>query len=133
MSARYQGIKAEHLAKTVDLELSVYNENITRQIQTAGKISMRHLVQETKKTAPVGNRSKHYRDSISSKKISENRRSVKYIWYVKGSDYRLSHLLERGHANRDGGRTPGTHFIEKASEPILKDYVETVEDILRNG
>lgn len=133
-SARYHGVKAEDLGKAVDLELSMYNEMINRQIETAGKISMRHLVNETKKTAPVGNRYKHYRDSISSKKISHSRlSSVTYVWYVKGSDYRLSHLLERGHANRDGGRTPGTHFIEKASDPILKDYVEQVEEILRNG
>ena len=94
---------------------------------------MSRLVKETKTTAPVGHRQKHYRDSIKSKKTSETDRSVEYVWYVAGSDYRLSHLLENGHALRDGGRVEGTHFIQKASDPILEEYLKAVEEVIKNG
>ena len=94
---------------------------------------MSRLVKETKATAPVGKRRKHYRDSITSKKQSESYRSVSYLWYVKGSDYRLSHLLENGHALRNGGRTRATHFIKNASDSVLEDYVRAVEEVVRNG
>ena len=94
---------------------------------------MKQLVKDTKATAPVGNRQKHYRDSIKSKKTRETDQKIELTWYVDGSDYRLSHLLEKGHALRDGGRTTGTHFIQNASDPILEDYIKAVEEVIKNG
>jgi len=126
-------VKIDGLSEAIVKELTIYNRNVTENIKKQSKASMNELVKETKKTAPVGKRQKHYRDSISSKKISENDRGATYVWYVKGSDYRLSHLLEKGHALRNGGRTKGTHFIERASEPILKDFEKKVEEIVKNG
>ena len=90
------------------------------------------LVKNTKATAPVGNRRKHYRDNIKSKEI-KNLRGSTYIWYVDGSDYRLSHLLENGHALRNGGRVEGTHFIKNAPDPIIEQYLKAVEEVIKNG
>ena len=112
--------------------LKVWDRDINEAIDKEAKESVKQLVKETKATAPVGRRQKHYRDSIKSKS-RKTTRTTTYIWYVDGSDYRLSHLLENGHALRNGGRTKGTHFIKKASEPILEQYVKNVEDILKNG
>jgi hypothetical protein len=126
-------IGIEQLSEAIEQELTIYNNNVIDGIKTQAKKSMSELVKKTKATAPVGKRKRHYRDNISSKKLSENDRSVSYIWYVKGSDYRLSHLLEHGHAKKNGGRTRATHFIENASTPILDDYVHKVEEVIKNG
>lgn len=121
------------LGDAIERELTLYNNNVIEGIKNEAKRSVKQLVKDTKATAPVGNRQKHYRDSISSKKTMETDRAVEYTWYVKGSDYRLSHLLEDGHALRDGGRTRGTHFIERATDPILEEYLKAVEEIIENG
>ena len=121
------------LGDEIAKELTLYSDSVITGIKKEAKSSMSRLVKQTKATAPVGHRQKHYRDSITSKKQSEDSRSVSYVWYVKGSDYRLSHLLEDGHALRDGGRTEGTHFIEKASNPILEEYIRAVEEVINNG
>lgn len=126
-------IGIEELGEAIARELTIYGENVIEGIKREAKSSMSRLVKDTKATAPVGNRQKHYRDSIKSKKISENDRSVSYLWYVAGSDYRLSHLLENGHALRNGGRVEGTHFIEKASDPILEEYIQAIEEVIKNG
>lgn len=126
-------IGVEELGAAIAKELTIYGENVIEGIKNEAKSHVKQLVKDTKATAPVGNRSKHYRDSITSKKTAETDRSIEYTWYVKGSDYRLSHLLEKGHALRDGGRTEGTHFIQNASDPILEDYLKAVEEVIKNG
>lgn len=126
-------IDVDQLGEAIAKELTIYSDNVIEGIKNEAKSHVKQLVKDTKTTAPVGHRSKHYRDSITSKKTMETDRSIEYTWYVKGSDYRLSHLLEKGHANRDGGRTPGTHFIQNASDPILEDYIKAVEEVIKNG
>lgn len=123
----------DQLSEAIANELTLYHDNIIAGIKKEAKSHMSKLVKETKATAPVGKRSRHYKDSITSKKLSEDSRSVVQVWYVKGSDYRLSHLLEKGHATRNGGRTRGTHFIQNATDPILESYVKAVEEVIKNG
>lgn len=128
-----KSITSDQIATAINRELTLYGEKVIVGVKKEAKNYMNQLVKETKATAPVGNRSKHYRDSITSKKMDENNRSITYLWYVAGSDYRLSHLLEKGHALRDGGRTAGTHFIQNASDRILREYIQAVEEVIKNG
>lgn len=127
------GISIEGLADAIEKELTIYSKEITEGVKRETKKSVTKLVKRTQETAPVGRRKHHYRENIASRKLEETDRGVTYQWYVKGSDYRLSHLLENGHANRDGGRTEGTHFIKKASDPILEEYEHAIEEVCRNG
>lgn len=126
-------ISLENLSEVIQGELTIYGQNIIDEIKKKAKQGMDLLVKETKATAPVGKRKKHYRNSIKGKKTRENDRSVSYTWYVNGPDYRLSHLLENGHALRTGGRVEGSHFIKKASDPIIEKYIKDVEEIIKNG
>ena len=123
----------DNLTEAIGRELTLYSQEVTESIKKEAKSSMNELVKRTKETAPVGHRKKHYRDNISSKKTQEDIHGISYTWYVKGSDYRLSHLLENGHALRNGDRTRGTHFIANASEPILAEFERKIEEAIRNG
>ena len=126
-------ISIDGLAAAVTKELTLYDKRVNEGIRKQVDKSMRQLVQETKGTAPVGHRYKHYRDSIASKVTNQTIRAYEKTWYVRGSDYRLSHLLNNGHALRDGGRYPGTQFITKASVSIIKDYEEAIKEVLQRG
>lgn len=126
-------ISIEGLAAAITKELTIYETNVNQAIRKQTDKSMRQLVQETKGTAPVGHRKKHYRDSITSKVSKDSIYGYEKLWYVRGSDYRLSHLLNNGHALRDGGRYPGTQFITKASVSVIKDYEKAIEEVLKNG
>lgn len=125
-------IKPGQLETAINEELTLYSQSVIDAVKDITKKKMQELVKQTKATAPVGRRSKHYRDSISSKTTKETDREIVRTWYVKGNDYRLSHLLNNGHALRNGGRYPGTKFITKAYEPIEKEYEKEVEDAIEN-
>ena len=126
-------IQIDELNEAIKNALEDYNESIITELKKNTNKAMKDLVDKTKATAPVGNRKKHYRDNISSKTISESKYGVSKLWYVKGSDYRLSHLLNNGHALKDGGRYPGTNFIGKAVDDILPIYINAVEEAVKNG
>lgn len=126
-------IGIDGLSDAINQELTIYSKHITDGIKSEAKKSMKELVEKTKATAPVGKRHRHYRDSITSRKESENDRSVKYLWYVKGSDYRISHLINNGHALKNGGRINGTKFITKAHDQVIKNYEENVKKVIKNG
>lgn len=126
-------IKPDELSAVVEEYLKTYDENVIAELKSEAKKHISKLVKDTKATAPVGHRTKHYRDSITYKKYSESARAISYVWYVRGSDYRLSHLLEKGHALRNGGRAKAFHFIEKAKTPILESFVKRIEEVLKNG
>lgn len=132
MSRTTTRIRVSELDETVRDYLRFWDKEINEAIANEAEKSTKALVKKTKETAPVGKRKKHYRDSISMKNRKTSRTNT-YIWYVKGADYRLSHLLENGHALRNGGRTEGTHFIKKAADPILEQYVKAVEEVIKNG
>ena len=125
-------IAVSELGDAISKELTIWDKEINEKIDDLAKQSMKQLVADTKATAPVGKRKKHYKDSIKSKG-QKTARATTYTWYVDGPDYRLSHLLENGHALRNGGRVEGTHFIKKATDPILDKYVKAVEEVLKNG
>ena len=119
-------------------ELTDYQRSVVdKVVAEETKKSMKNLVEKTKATAPVGNRTKHYRDNISSKVLNKSNSgfglNYSELWYVKGSDYRLSHLLNNGHALRDGGRYEGTQFITKATSEIETAYLENLKKAIENG
>lgn len=124
-------VSVEQLGDAVKGILDEYNAEVIKGTKDAAKEAMDQLVSDTKATAPR-RRPKYYK-MITSKKEWETNLGVQYLWYVKGNEYRLSHLLEYGHANRDGGRTAGTHFIEHASDSIIKDYISRVEEVVKRG
>ena len=126
-------IQIDELNEAIKNALEDYNESIITELKKNTDKAMKDLVDKTKATAPVGNRKKHYRDNISSKTISESKYGISKLWYVKGSDYRLSHLLNNGHALKNGGRYPGTNFIGKAVDNILQPYINAVEEAVKNG
>lgn len=131
-------ISIADLVSKISEELTDYRRNVVdKVVAEETKKSMKELVQKTKATAPVGKRTKHYRDNISSKVLTKNDSGygLNYteLWFVKGSDYRLSHLLNNGHALKDGGRFEGTKFITKAADEIETAYLENIKKAIENG
>lgn len=126
-------VQIDELNSAIEGVLKEYNKDVVDGIKKTTKQAMNDLVKNSKATAPVGNRSKHYRDSITSKTLREDDQSLVKVWYVRGSEYRLTHLLNNGHALKNGGRYPGTNFLGKVVDVIIPWYTQKIKEVLRNG
>lgn len=55
-------------------------------------------------------------------------KKVGNTWTVhNATDYQLTHLLEKGHALRQGGRSPAIVHIKPVEQDMINDYVSKVE------
>ena len=62
-------VKIDSLADAISSQLVLYDQSIREKVDEIASSKMKKLVKRTKDSAPVGNRKKHYKDSITSKKL----------------------------------------------------------------
>jgi hypothetical protein len=125
------GINPEDLEATLREGLSIYAKEVQASVDACGKRAMRKLVQRTRETAPVGKRQgQNFAASIASKE-EKGVRGSRFIWFVKAPNYRLTHLLVKGHATKDGGRTKPDPFLANALDEVLPTYEKEIEEELK--
>ena len=97
--------------------------------------SMKKAVRKTAKSVKderSGNAPKRtgaYSKSWTAKKTKENSQSLEMIAHTKNR-YQLAHLLEKGHAKRDGGRVSGKPHIAPAEENGVQLLEHLIEEAL---
>lgn len=117
-------------------ELTLYSEQVQKQINKAGKKAVDELVRITKDTAPydVTHHGRHYVSCIAASTEKNRHTGDTYVWYVKPPCYRLTHLLVHGHAKRGGrGRVKGDPFLHNAWDRVRPQYEKEVEEAVKGG
>lgn len=128
---RDETVTISTLNKAITGALEEYNTDVQSKIRTLVDNAMRKLVKLTKATAPrdTGEYVKH----IASKKSSDTPTKYAKTWYVRGERAHLTHLLNFGHAKANGGRVPGTHFLDYAKKQVIEEYLEAVKEAVSGG
>lgn len=124
-------IKIGEIANEIANTLSGYTVNVAEGVKVAVDETMKELVADTKKDAPE--RSGQYKKAIASKVRFEDNCEKRVTWYVKKPFYALSHLLEKGHAKRGGGRVKAYPHIENNREKAEARFTERVKEVIRNA
>lgn len=74
-----------------------------------------------------------YRKALAIKTTLETRRSKKKVWYAKGKQARLTHLLEKGHLKRGGkGRVKAYTHIKYGDEYVEKTLPKRIKEKIEN-
>lgn len=117
------GIKIGALAGEVAKLMEEYASEVTADAKAEAKAVAKEAVKELKQTSPEGPGSKkgHYKDGWASKVEKENAVSINIKVYNKKKPG-LTHLLEKGHAKRGGGRVSGIPHIAPAEQRAAEDY-----------
>lgn len=124
-----QGIKPEKLALEIQKQLKEYVKEAEETVWDIAEEVSKEAVSKLRKESPK--RKGKYARSWT---VSEDERGV--IIHSRSPEYRLTHLLEKGHALKRGGRkvgeSPKYPHIQKVEEESVKDYIEKVERRLQS-
>lgn len=122
-------VKADKLADAVNEILKAYGDHVTAGMKELVKKIANEAKQETRNASPK--RTGKYRKGWAVKDTS-TRLSAEAIVHNRTS-YQLTHLLEKGHALRRGGRTIGHvkafPHIGPAEERAVKNFEKAVEKL----
>lgn len=116
-------ISIDSLADEISSLMEEYATDVNSDMKAEAKKIAKETVKELKQTSPEGKGSKkgHYKDGWASKVVEEKTSSLDIVIYNKKKPG-LTHLLEKGHAKRGGGRVEGKPHIGPAEQNAIKDY-----------
>ena len=103
----------DNLADEIMTGLQEYAELADDAMKKAVKKTATSVKKEISANAPKDTGA--YGKSWTTKKVKENGHSLQMTVHSK-SHYQLAHLLEKGHAKRNGGRVQGKLHIAPAEE-----------------
>lgn len=127
-------IQPDAFAETLIGIFDDYGEEVMAGVKKSVDKTMREMVQETKETAPkkaiLGRPAGTFANHISSKVTSNERAAYAKTWYVRAPEYRLAHLLNNGHALRQGGRWGGVPFITNAVNTHSANFEKRIKEAI---
>ena len=123
-----QRVKVDGLADAVMKELTAYADLATMDMKTAVKKAGTIVKKEIQATAPKDTGA--YSKSWSVKNTKDTSNALEVTVYSRNR-YQLAHLLEYGHALRNGGRYEGKVHIAPAEELGKKQLQKEIEKALK--
>lgn len=122
-----QRVAVDQLSAAVDKVLEKYGEDVQQNLNEITKEITKKGAQTLKKQSNFGG-SGRYASGWTSQ--TETGRVSAQGTIYNGTVPGLPHLLEHGHANRGGGRTPGRVHIAPVAEKLEKEFEEKVKSRL---
>lgn len=121
-------VKINELADAIMEGLNEYAELATEEMKEAVKNASTTVRKEIKDNAHSD--TGKYAKSWTSKKVRETSQALTMVVHSKNR-YQLAHLLEFGHALRNGGRYEGKAHIAPAEQKGMEQLKEEIERALK--
>jgi hypothetical protein len=124
-------VNIDQLAAEIAKGLAEYSQDVVEKVNASSEAVGKAAVKRLKQTSPK--RYGNYAKSWAMKTEKAIGQPHTRIIHAKAPHYRLTHLLEHGHAKRGGGRVEGRPHIRPAEEQVIKDFVSEVEEAIKRG
>ena len=123
-------VSVDQLAEAINEGLQEYAELASEDAKKAVKKSAKAVKEQINGSAPV--RTGRYAKSWKVKTTAESSQEIEQTVYSPNR-YMLSHLLEKGHAKRGGGRVRAIPHIAPAEEMGIEMLQDLIEKALGGG
>ena len=121
-------VPVDRLSAEVEKILAEYGENVQQNLGDIVKALSKKGAQTLRSQSKATFNGKDYAKGWTSQ-AQTGRLSAQGTIYNKDLPG-LPHLLEHGHANRNGGRTPGRAHISTVEEALVKEFEQKVKSKL---
>lgn len=121
------------LNKAIEEELRTYADEITQAQKKAVDIVAKETNAEIKNHITFKQHSGKYLKAFRTKTVKETVFGKEAAWYVAAPQYRLTHLLEKGHATPGGGRTKAFPHIKYGQELAERRMLELSQEAIENA
>ncbi len=124
-------INIDQLAAEIAKGLAEYSQDVVEKVNVSSEKVGKAAVKQLRQTSPkkTGKYAKSW-TMTTEKEIGQPHRR---IIHAKAPHYRLTHLLEYGHAKRGGGRVEGKPHIRPAEEMVIREFMAEVEEVIKRG
>ena len=119
-----------NLASAVMEQLEEYADLVTDDMKKAVKDAADTVKEEISANAPV--RTGKYAKSWAEKKTKEDSHTLEITVHSRDR-YQIAHLLENGHAKRNGGRVPAQVHIAPAEQKGIDQLEKDIGRSLQSG
>ena len=124
-------ITIDQLADAITAQLNTFETAVREGMKKAVDETMDEMVKETKSTAQV--RSGRYKSKIAATTGENTMMKYSKVWHVKAPNYRVAHLLDKGHALRNGGRYAGNQHVATAANHAVETFQRKLEEVIRDA
>lgn len=121
------------LAYEITKMLRDYSSEVVEQVDRSSERIGKEVVKQLKVTSPKRSGGGNYARAWKMTTFEYFNQPSTRIIHVKAPYYRLTHLLEKGHAKRNGGRVEGIPHIRPAEQEVIRQFTREVEEAIRNG
>lgn len=115
--------------------LNDYSENIQEAIAEEAEKIANEGKDTLKRSSPINSKNTKHKGRYAKGwrvRVTKGRGFVNCVIHNQ-TDYRLTHLLEKGHLTRNGGKTRAIIHIEPVHDKCIVAYEKSVERIIKNG
>nr|DAH03945.1 MAG TPA: putative tail component [Caudoviricetes sp.] len=117
---------AKEIAKILDEEVERVNKEVNDAVLKVADAAVKELQESSPKKS--GKYAKSWK-----KKEEQLATGSKSATIYNEKHYRLTHLLEFGHATVDGKRVPAHPHIAAVEQKVIKDFEEEIRRGIENG
>lgn len=125
-----KSLPIDGISAAIVRELSKYTNNLADGIKQDAREVSKDLIKNLKRDSPKN--TTEYSTGWRAKVEIDTRDEITVRVHNAKKPW-ITHLLEKGHAQRGGGRTPAKVHIASNEKLAIEEFEKRVEERIRNG
>ncbi len=126
-------IDPDDLNEAITSTLNEFSDKVADGTKKAVDIVTKEAAAEILRHISFTQRTGDYVKAFATKTAFVDKRNKRNTWYVKSPQYRLTHLLEKGHKTKKANDAQAYPHIKYGAELAARRLPQLIEDLIKGG